>query len=61
MGDLLKFMELRRVLANEWAEAEPRMVEVGWLEERVHAAEEDLEVLRVARAGVNELTAERRC
>lgn len=58
LRDRLGFIEIRRVLAIEQAEAESRMAEALRLEERVHMDEEDSKVLRVVRACVDELTAE---
>lgn len=57
--DHLKLIELHQVLTSERAEAEWRIAEVGQLEERLHAFEEESEALRVTPACVYELTAER--
>lgn len=59
MRNLLTLIELRLVLTDERAEAESRAAGVRGLEEDVPAAEEDSELLRMARARVDDLTAER--
>lgn len=57
LHDCLKLMILYLVLANDWGKPRLRMVEVGRLQERVRAAEEDSRALCVARACIDELTA----
>lgn len=58
LHDGLTLMELRRMLANEWAEAESKMAETRRFGERLHADEEDSEAIREARVRVDDLTAE---
>lgn len=49
---------MHQVLTNARTAVESRIAELRWLEEQVHAAEEDSEALREVRARVDELTAE---
>lgn len=59
LPDYLTLTELRWVSKSEKAKVESRMAEVQRLEEPVRTAEEDSEVLRVARVRVDELMSER--
>lgn len=57
--DPLALIDLRQVMTNERAGVESSVAEVSRLEECVCAAEEDAELLRLARARVVKLMAER--
>lgn len=59
LHDCLELIDLSRVLSREPAEAKSKMDKVRRLEERLHAAEDDSDALRMACMRVDELTAER--
>lgn len=59
LSEIITLIELGRVLKSQQAEVKLSMAEVVQLEEKVCAAERDLEWLCVAHVLFNELTAER--